>query len=73
MYVCMYVCIYIYSNQKVACPYLHGMHVYVCVYMCIYVYIDYLLTECEVCSGKYFPESFVQTERRRSEVCAEKP
>ena len=34
--------------------------------------IDYLLTECEVCTGKYLPEVFVQTERRRSEICAEK-
>ena len=31
-----------------------------------------LLTECEVCRGKYLPEVFVQTERRRSEVCAKK-
>ena len=32
-----------------------------------------LLTEIEVCMGKYLPEVFVQTERRRSEVCADKP
>ena len=31
-----------------------------------------LLTECEVCTGKYLPEVFVQTERRMSEVCAKK-
>ena len=31
-----------------------------------------LLTECEVCAGKYLPEIFVQTERRRSDVCAKK-
>ena len=31
-----------------------------------------LLTECEVCIGKYLSEVFVQTERRRSEVCAKK-
>ena len=31
-----------------------------------------LLTECEVCTGKYLPEVFVQTERRRSEICAKK-
>ena len=35
-------------------------------------YNDYLLTECEVFTGKYLPEVFVQTERRRSEVCEEK-
>ena len=29
-----------------------------------------LLTECEGCTGKYLPEVFLQTERRRSEVCA---
>ena len=29
-----------------------------------------LLTECEVCTGKYCLSFFVQTERRRSEVCA---
>ena len=27
------------------------------------------LTECEVCTGKYYPRFFVQTEQRRSEVC----
>jgi hypothetical protein len=32
-----------------------------------------LLTESEVCMGKYLPEVFLQTERRRSEVCADKP
>jgi hypothetical protein len=32
-----------------------------------------LLTECEVCTGKYLPEVLVQRERRRSEVCAKKP
>jgi hypothetical protein len=32
-----------------------------------------LLTESEVCTEKYLPEVFVQTERRRSEVCADKP
>jgi hypothetical protein len=32
-----------------------------------------LLTESEVCTGKYLPEIFVQTERRKSEVCADKP
>jgi hypothetical protein len=31
-----------------------------------------LLSESEVCTGKYFPEFFVQTERRWSEVCADK-
>ena len=31
-----------------------------------------LLTEREVCTGKYLPEVFVQTERRRSEVYAKK-
>ena len=36
------------------------------------IWIDYLLTEREVCTGNYFPEVFVQTERRRSEICAEK-
>ena len=34
--------------------------------------IDYLLTECEVCTGKYLPEVFMQTERQRSVVCAKK-
>ena len=34
---------------------------------------DYLLTECEVCRGKYLPEVLVQTKRRRREVCAKKP
>ena len=29
-----------------------------------------LLTECEVCTGKYCLRFFVQAERRRSEVCA---
>ena len=29
-----------------------------------------ILTECDVCTVKYLPEVFVQTERRRSEVCA---
>ena len=48
-----------------------------CMYVCtvctiyIYIYIDYLLTKCEVCTGKYLPEVFVQTEPRRSGVCAE--
>jgi hypothetical protein len=32
-----------------------------------------LLTESDVCTGKYLREVFVQTERRRSEVCADKP
>ena len=32
---------------------------------------DYLLTKCEVCTGKYLPEVFEQIERRRNEVCAE--
>ena len=36
--------------------------------MCIYI----ILTECEVCTEKYLPGVFVQTERRRSNVCAEK-
>ena len=31
-------------------------------------YIKDLLTEREVCTGKYLPEVFVQTERRGSEV-----
>ena len=35
-------------------------------------YIKDLLTEREVCTGKYLPEVFVQTERRGSEVCAKK-
>ena len=30
------------------------------------------LTEFEVCTGKYLPVVFVQTERRRNKVCAEK-
>ena len=34
-------------------------------------YIKYLLTQCDVCVGKYLPEVFVQT-KRRSEVCAKK-
>ena len=34
--------------------------------------IAYLSTECEVCKGKYVSEGFVNTERRKSEVCAEK-
>ena len=34
--------------------------------------IDYLLTECDVCTGKYLAEVFVQTQRRRSELSAEK-
>jgi hypothetical protein len=38
-----------------------------------YMYNIGLLTESEVCTGKYLPEVFVQTERRRSEVCADKP
>ena len=33
---------------------------------------DYQLTRWKVCTGKYFPEVFVQTEWRSSEVCAEK-
>ena len=33
---------------------------------------DYLLTECEVCTEKYLPEVFAQTERRRSVVSAKK-
>ena len=32
----------------------------------------YLLIETEVCTGKYLPEIFVETERRRSEICAKK-
>ena len=32
-----------------------------------------LLTECEVCTGKYLPEVFVQTKRRKREVCAKIP
>ena len=31
-----------------------------------------LLTECEVCMGKYFPEIYVQTERRRNQGPCEK-
>ena len=31
-----------------------------------------LLTECEICTRKYLPEVFIQTERRRSEVCTKK-
>ena len=34
--------------------------------------IDYLLTDCEVCTGKYLLEVFVKTERRREEVCVGK-
>ena len=34
---------------------------------------DYLLIEGEVCTRKYLPEAFVQTEQRRSEDCAKKP
>ena len=30
-------------------------------YMHMSTYINYLLTECEVCPGKYLPEVFVQT------------
>ena len=37
----------------------------------IYTHNDDLLTECEVCTVKYLPEVFVQTGRRRSQVCAE--
>ena len=35
-----------------------------------FIYIKDLLTECEVCTGKYCLRFIVQTERRRSEVCA---
>ena len=41
-------------------------------YYILYIrYIDYLLTECKVCTGKYLSEVFVQTVRRKSEVCVE--
>ena len=48
------------------------MDTYLYIYIYIYIYIDYLLTECEVCAEKYLLEVFIQTDRRRSEVCAEK-
>ena len=35
--------------------------------------IDYLLTEYEVCTGKYFSEVFIQTALQRSKVCAKRP
>ena len=38
----------------------------------LYIYIKGLLTECEVCTGKYFPEVFVQTERRKERGLCEK-
>ena len=38
-----------------------------------YPNIKGLLTDSEVCTGKYLPEVFVQTERRRSEICSDKP
>ena len=38
-------------------------------YMHIYLYIDYLLTKCGVCMGKYWPKVFVQIDQWRSEVC----
>ena len=36
--------------------------------------LNYVLSKymCEVCTGKYLPEVFVQTEQRRSEICKEK-
>ena len=53
-----YVCICEYMCECICeCIY---VHIYVYVY--IYVDIDYLLTECEVCMGKYFS---VQTEQTR--------
>ena len=33
----------------------------------------YLLTKCEVRTGKYLPEIFLETEQRGREVCVKKP
>ena len=68
MYCILYI---IYCILYFVCCILYIIYYRLCIRYYI-SYIDYLLTECEVCTGKYLPEVFVQTERRRSEVCAEK-